>query len=114
MEEEDFIIAEQRHRETLSAMKRLVEVFESFKVDPAPISEIKKEIVSLRATIESFIAALPKAPEGKEYLIVDELKKLKEGIGNIKVDMPERKEEWIFDVFRNARGQIVNIKAKQE
>ena len=114
MEEEEFLISEQRHRETLSAIRKLVEVFETFKVDPAPISEIKKEIVSLRSTMESLLAALPQAPEGKEYLIVDELKRLGQGISNIKVDMPEKKEEWIFDVYRNGKGQITNIKAKQE
>lgn len=91
MEEEEFIIAEQRHREILSELRKLTNAILSKSEDSDSSSEIKEEIISLRKSIDAFSSSI----KAQNLMTI-------------------KKSEWTFKVSRNDNGQITSIDAKQK
>lgn len=111
--EDDFIIEEQRHRELLSALKGLSSLSPK-EIDTAIFSEMRQELAAIKNSFDKQSQNQPNPSEEIKVtnkLLFDTLNKFETILSELRSEKP--KEEWSFDVERDLKGRIINVKATQ-
>jgi len=111
--DENFLISEQRHKELLSSIRKLIEVIDSRGFNVAPLENIKTEISSLKPLLSVDYQKMPNASSEIKEMKTDLIQAIKK-LETLLTFQPKEptKQEWKFDVERNSFGQIVNVIAK--
>jgi len=115
--EEDFLIAEQRHEELISSIKSLVDVLSA--KDDMYLKNIVKQTNTFDGLIKTLITKEPSKELPKDdTIIVSKLEdlniKLLNSISALRLDLfnySKKEEQWKFDVTRTREGLIESLTA---